>query len=207
MFREINNRWRRINVCKFPSHKNGGNVWTESVLELCFAMICEHDRDVITYTTQTIRIHFELDGKRRSYTADFLVHRRNARPLVVEVKYQRQITHWFDQLSRIATPIFDREGFEFQFKTEREILAEPFLTNLKRLRCYSRTPIHPQHQLLSYEFFLHRGVSTLAEVFEYFEARGEDRRVVLAMMYHNFVVTDYSIRLDLNSPVWLPNGQ
>lgn len=204
-FRRINNAGRRINICKFPSQKNGRNVWTESIIELCFAIICERDSNVISYTTQTARIHYELDGKRRSYTADYLVYRKVGRPLIVEIKYQRQITPRFDQLFRIVTPICERAGFVFAVKTERDILVEPQLTTFKRLRNYSRISIHPQHQLLCQEFLSQRENSVLAEVFDFFQARGEDRSVVLALMYHNFILTDYSIRLDLNSPVWLPN--
>jgi hypothetical protein len=204
MLREIKNRWRRINVCKFPSQKNGRNVWTESIIELCFAIICERDGNVASYTTQTVRIHYELDGKRRSYTPDFLVHRKVGRPLIVEVKYQRQITAWFDQLFRIVTPIFDREGFDFEVRTERDILGEPILTNLKRLQYYSRTLIQPQHQLLCPEFFAARGKATLGETFDFFQSQGADRAVVLALTYHNFLCMDLTVPLSLNSPIWLP---
>lgn len=207
MLRKINNGRRRINVCKFPSQKNGQNVWTESIIEMYFAMICERDRNVVSYTTQTARIHYELDGKRRSYTADYLVYRKVGRPLIVEIKYQRQITAWFDQLFRLVAPICDRAGFDFSVKTERHILVEPLLTTLKRLRFYSRIPIHPQHQLLCHEFFSHRRTSVLAEVFDFFQSRGVDRRVVLALMSHNFILTDYSTPLDLKSPIWLPTDR
>ncbi len=207
MLRTITNSWRRINVCKFPSPKNGRNIWTESMVELWFAMICEHDRNVISYGTQSVRIHFEMDGKRRSYTADFLIYRKNGRPLVVEVKYRRFITPWFDKLFRIVSPICDRKGFDFVVKTEKDILVEPLLTTLKRLRCYSRMRILPQHQLLCHEFFLTRRRTTLAEIFDVFESWGEDRRVVLALMYHHFFLTDYSIPLGLNSPIWLPSDK
>ncbi len=204
MLRDIKNGWRRINVCKFPSEKNARNVWTESMIELCFAMICERDRNVISYSTQTARIHYELDGKRRSYTADFVVHRKLGRPLIVETKYQRQITPWFEKLFRIVRPVCDRAGFDFEVRTERDIFVEPLLTTFKRLRSYSRIPLHPQHQLLCHEFFSSRGSATLAEVFEFFQSQDEERSVVLALMHHNFILTDYSIPLHLNSPVWLP---
>jgi len=205
MFREIHNGGRRINVCKLPSQKNGRNIWTESIGELCFALRCEHDRNVISYSTQSIRVCYELNGKRRSFTADFLVYRKQQRPLIVEVKYERLITPWFEQLFRIVTPICDRAGYDFLVKTEREILVEPFLTTIKRLRYYSRTPIHPQRQLLCHEFFSHRQTAMLGELFDFFESRGADRPAVLALMYHNFIVTDYSIPLGLNSAIWLPS--
>lgn len=204
MLREIHNRWRRINVCKFPSQKNGRNIWLESIIELCFAMICERDRNVVSYTTQTVRVHYELDGKRRLYTADFLIYRKVGRPLVVEVKYQRLITAWFEQLFRIITPICDSAGFDFGVRTEHDILVEPMLTTLKRLRYYSRTPFHPQHQLLCHEFFSEREAATLGELFDFFQSRGADRRVAMALTYHNFISIDYTIPLSLNSPIWLP---
>jgi hypothetical protein len=203
MLRTINNRWRRINVCKFPSRKNGRNVWTESIIELCFAMICERDRNVVSYTTQTARVHYELDGKRRSYTADFLIYRKIGRPLIVEVKYERLITAWFGQLFRIVAPIFDREGFDFEVRTERDILVEPVLTNLKRLRYYSLFPIHPQHQLLCSDFFAVGAKATLGEVFTFFQSQGADRSTVLALIYHNFLSMDLTVPMDLNSPIWL----
>jgi len=90
--------------------------------------------------------------------------------------------------------------------TEHEILVEPFLTTIKRLRYYSRTPIHPQHQLLCHGFFSHRQTATLAELFDLFESRGTERPVVLALMYHGFIITDYSIPLGLNSPIWFPTN-
>lgn len=206
MFREIHNGRRRINVCKLPSQKNGRNIWTESIAELCFALRCEHDRNVISYSTQSVRVRYELDGKRRSFTADFLIHREQQRPLIVEVKYERLITPWFEQLFRIVTPICDRAGYDFLVKTEREILVEPFLTTIKRLRYYSRTPIHPQHQLLCHEFLSHRETPTLGKLFDCFESRSAERPVVLALMYHGFIITDYSIPLGLNSPIWLPTN-
>jgi hypothetical protein len=206
-FRKIHNAGRRMNVCKFPSQKNSQNIWTESILELYFAIMCENDRNVISYSTQAVRIYYELNGKRRSYTADFLCYQRIGRPLVVEIKRQRQITPWFEQLFRIITPICDREGFDFAVKTERDILVEPLLTTLKRLPYYSRIPIHPEHQLLCRDFLSRKAAATLAETFDFFESRGHDRRVVLALMYHNFVLTDYSIPLNLTSPVWLPDSK
>ena len=206
MFRNIHNGGRRINVCKLPSEKNGRNIWTESIIELCLALLCEHDRNVVSYSTQSIRVYYELDGKHRSFTADFLIYRKQQRPLIVEVKYERLITPWFEQLFRIVTPICDRAGYDFLVKTERDILVEPFLTTIKRLRYYSRTPLHPQHQLLCHEFLSKRAAATLGEVFDFFQARGADRAVVLALIYHNSILTDYSIPLSLNSPVWLPTN-
>ncbi len=200
-FRKISNAGRRINVCKFPSEKMNENIWTESIIELCLAYGCEHDPNVILYRTQAIRIYYELNGKRRSYTADFLIYRRTQRPLIVEVKYERQITPWFEQLFRIITPICDRVGYDFLVYTEREIMVEPFLSTIKRLRYYSRTPIYPHHQLLCHEFFATREEPTLEEIFDFFAERNVDKSVVLALLYRGVISTDLSIPLGLNSPI------
>ena len=203
MFRVISNAGRRINVCKFPSQKNRQNIWTESIIELCFAIICERDPNVVRYSTQSVRIHYQLDGKRRSYTPDFLIYRKIGRPLIVEIKYQRKITARFEQLFRIVPPICDRAGFDFCVKTETDILVEPLLTTFKRLRYYSQTPIHPHHQLLAHQFLSKRPAPTLGEMFDFFESERSERTVVLALLHHNFISTDYSIPLGLNSPIWV----
>jgi hypothetical protein len=204
-FRKISNAGRRINVCKLPSKKMRRNIWTESILELCLAYLCERDPTVVSYLTQAIRIYYELNGKRHSYTADFLVYRKDQRPLIVEVKCASQITAWFEQLFRIVTPICDLAGYDFLVYTEHEIRIEPLLTTIKRLWYYSRTPLYPHQQLLAHEFLSNRQVVTLGEMFDSFESRGSERSVVLALLYHNFILTDYSIPLGLNSPIWLPS--
>jgi hypothetical protein len=200
-FRKISNAGRRINVCKFPSEKMQENIWTESILELCFAYMCERDRNIRSYRAQAIRIYYELDGKRHSYTADFLIYRKNQRPLIVEVKPKHHITPWFDQLIRIVTPICDQAGYDFAVHTDREILVEPFLTTIKRLRYYSRTPVYPHHQLLCHEFFATRMQGTLQEIFEFFAKRNVEKSVVLALLYRDVIFTDLSIPLGLNSPI------
>src|SRR5258706_10995188 len=206
MFREINNGGRRINVCKFPSQKNGRNIWTESIIELCFAQMCERDRNVISYSTQTARINYELDGRRRRYTSDFLIYRRDKRPLIVEVKYERQITPWFDQLFRLVTVVCDRAGYDFLIVTERQIIVEPFLSNIKTLRYYSRTPILPYHQLLCHEFLATTEEATLREICESFARRNVNKSVVLALIYHDFLLTDLSVPLGPNSSIRLSNS-
>lgn len=207
-FRKLNNTGRRINVSKIPSEKMGQQIWSESILERDCAVTFECDRDVIRYCGQGARIYYELDGRRRSYTADFVVQRRSARPQIVEVKIRRFITPWFEQLFRIITPICDNAGYDFLVLTELEIRIEPFLSNIKRQLYYSRTPIHPQHHLLCVEFFRTNGQSTLGHLVEFFAARNCDRSIVFALMHRGVISTDHSVPLTMNSPIQrgsLPN--
>jgi hypothetical protein len=200
-FRTISNAGRLINVCKVPSQKMGCNIWDESTLERDCTITMECDQDVVAYYGQGAKICYELDGKRRSYTSDFLVHRKTGRPQIIEVKLRRHINPWFEQLFRILTPICDRAGYDFLVLTELEIRVEPFLTNIRRQWYYSRTPIHPQHHLLCHEFFRNGSESTLGKIIEFFAASDVERAVVFALMHRGVISTDHSVPLTMNSPI------
>jgi len=197
--RAISNAGRRINVSKIPSQKMNEQIWSESILERDCALTLECDHNVIRYVGQGARVYYELDGKRRIYTADFLVNRKTGRPQIIEVKLRRFITPWFEQLFRIITPICDNAGYDFLVLTELEIRIEPFLSNIKRQLYYSRTPIHPQHYLLCDEFFRTNGQSTLGQIVDFFDARTCDRSVVFALMHRGVISTDHSVPLTMNS--------
>lgn len=205
-FRQLNNAGRCINIGKYPSDKMGMNIWTESILERDLIHHLEHDSNVISYRTQAVRIFFDLDGKRRHYTADVLCERRVGRPQVIEVKPKKRLTPWFLQLYRIITPICEREGFEFVLYTEFEIRIQPFLDNIKCLWKYARTPLYPPHQILCYEFFSSEQEAPLGKLFEFFVMRQVERQVVLALLYHKILATDLSIPLGPDSPVRYQSG-
>jgi hypothetical protein len=201
-FRQINNSGRRcLNIGKYPSEKTGINIWTESILERDLTHHLEYDSNVISYRTQAARIFFELDGKRRHYTADFLCERKVGRPQIIEVKPKDRLSPWFLQIYRIITPICEREGFEFVLYTEFEIRTQPFLDNIKLLWKYARTPLYPSHQVLCYEFFSARQEVALEQLFEFFVRRQVARPVVLALLYHKILSTNLSIPLGADSPV------
>lgn len=199
-FRRICNGGRLLNVSKFPSLKMRRNVLSESILENDFIHHLEHDSNVISYKEQATRIFFELDGKRRYYTPDFLVVRRIGKPQIIEVKLREKISQWFLQLYRIITPICEREGFEFVVSTELEIRT-PFLGNIKCLWKYARTPLYPFHQVLCYELFGTRSTASLEDVFEFFANRGVHKQVVLALLYFGIISTDLSVPLGPSSPI------
>jgi len=205
-FRKLTNAGRHINISKFPSLKMGRNIWSESILERDLIFQMEHDSEVISYREQAVRIFYDLDGKRRHYTSDFLCERRTGRPQIIEVKPRNRLSAWFLQLYRIITPICEREGFEFVVYTESEIRTQPFLDNIKRLSRYARTPLYPSHQLLCYEFFSSRREATLGELFEFFLSKQVEKQVVLSLLHQGIVSTDLSIPLGTDSPVRYQSG-
>lgn len=205
-FREINNAGRYINVSKVPSEKMEMNVWSESILERDLIHHLEFDPNVTSYRAQAARIFFELDGKRRHYTPDFLCERKVGPPQIIEVKPKKRLSPWFLQLYRIITPICEREGFEFVLYTEFEIRTQPFLDNVKLLWKYARTPLYPSHEVLCYKFFSLTPEATLEDLFEFFVSRNLEKQVVLALLYHRIISTDLSIPLGTNSPVRYQSG-
>lgn len=201
-FRQITNAGRRrINIGKYPSVKMGTNIWIESILERDLIHHLEYDPNVTSYRAQSVRIFFELEGKRRHYTPDVLCERKIGRPQIIEVKPQKKLSPWFLQLYRIITPICEREGFEFIVCTEFEIRIQPFLDNIKYLWKYARIPLYAAHQILCYEFFSSRGEAALGELFEFFVRRQVERQVVLALLYHKVLSIDLSVPLGTDSPV------
>src|SRR6267154_4556527 len=200
-FRKINNAGRLLNVTKVPSNEVDRNLWTESTLERDACIRALYDWDVLSIREQAIRVFFTLDGKRRSYTPDFLIERRNHRPQIIEVKYKRQLTPWFELLFRIITPICDRHGYEFLVYTESEIRVQPLLNNIKLLRRYTRIPLYAFHEVLCHEFFSSTAVASLQELYQFFADKNVDKQVVLALLYHGILATDHSIPLGVNSPI------
>lgn len=198
-FRQISNAGRRINIGKYPSVKMGTNIWIESILERDLLHHLEYDSNVTSYRAQSVRIFFELDGKRRHYTPDVVCDRRVGPPQIIEVKPKKRLSPWFLQLYRIITPICEREGFEFVLYTELEIRIQPFLDNIKCLWKYARTPLYPLHQILCYEFFSSRPEASLEQLVEFFVRRQVERQVVLALLYHKILSTDLSVPLGAES--------
>jgi hypothetical protein len=205
-FRQLNNAGRCINIGKYPSDKMHMNIWTESILERDLIHHLEHDSNVISYRTQAVRIFFELDGKRRYYTADVLCERRVGRPQIIEVKPKKRLSLWFLQLYTIITPICEREGFEFVLYTELEIRIQPFLDNIKYLWKYARTRLYPSHQVLCYEFFSSKQEVPLEKVIEFFASRQLQKQVVFALLYHGIITTNLSMPLEKDSPIRYQSG-
>lgn len=200
-FRKISNAGRRINVSKVPMIDMERNVPSESTLERDLCIRLAFDSDVTSVREQAMRIFFELNGKRQHYTPDYLVERKNRRPQIIEVKYKKDISIWFEQLFRIITPICDRTGYEFLVYTESEIRVQPLLDDIKLLRSYARIPLYPTHEVLCHEFFANKAEATLQELYQFFAAKNVDKQVVLALLYHGVLATDHSLPLAVNSPI------
>ena len=83
--RKITNTGTKKNICKFSSAKMGRMIWCEFLLEKHLAYLLEIDPDVVSFTSQPFKLEYVVDGKKRKYTPDYFIERRNKKQ-VIEVK-------------------------------------------------------------------------------------------------------------------------
>jgi hypothetical protein len=204
--RKITNNGGGKNIGKFPSLKLGRIVWWESLLERDFIYLLEFDGAVLSYAEQPFRIRYTLNGKRHSYTPDFLVNRKNKRQ-IVEVKLRKKAgKEHYVILFRIIAAVCRNEGYEFVVATECDIRVQPRLDNIKLLWRYAKTPIHSHHHLLCREYFKTASASIsirLADLISFFNSKGIGKDAVYAMLYRGLIWTDLKVPLEETSAIRL----
>ncbi|MBO6947534.1 MAG: TnsA endonuclease N-terminal domain-containing protein [Rhodospirillales bacterium] len=123
-------------VGRFSSVKNDRMVHWESKLERDQIVLLEIDPDVVSFFEQPTPFYYEIDGKPRKYTPDFLV-RREAYDSIIEVKPSKfaESAEWSEHLRFLSQVVTDH-GFQYVVATEREIQREPRLRNAKRILRY-----------------------------------------------------------------------
>jgi hypothetical protein len=126
-FRKITNKGGvRKFIGKFPSFVHNKIIWYESRLERDFLYHLEFDyRDVLELSEQACRIYYVHQGKRRRFTVDFVVRRRNKNQ-IMEVKYsKRALQDKFQPAFRAASALGKLNGDEFsEFLTMKHIAAQ-----------------------------------------------------------------------------------
>lgn len=199
-------RGSRKNLGKFCSVKSNRVLWYESLLEMNLMYLLDFDPDVKCFKEQPCRIHYVLEGKWRSYTPDLLALRSELKQ-IIEVKPATKVATAANQrLFQAVSPICSCAGFSFIVATDEMIMQQPRLDNVKTLWRYSRTSLHPQHQLYCEEFLRHRPSSSavLAEVLEFFASRGASPQIVYALLFWGVLDFDLMRPLDQSSLVFLP---
>jgi hypothetical protein len=202
--RKISNKGTKKVIGKFPSLKIKRAVWWESQLEQDYIYLLEFDPDVTSYKEQPLTIFYNLNGKKRRYTPDFLVE-RSAKRQIIEVKPEEHVMKEENALLfKSVAPLFNQEGYEFLIATDTMIRLQPRLSNIKLLTKYARTPINPQHQIGCHEFFARKQEASLDELIHFFAAKHEGIQVVYSLLYHGVISVDLMQPIEPDSPVLLP---
>lgn len=127
----------------FASYKNKSQIAFESVLERDFYMTLEFDDNVVKYEEQPMTIKYKyLDGSKRRYTPDTLVHYKNKRKMLYEIKYVDEIENnpeLEEKLSLLKRQLIDEHNIYFSVFTDNDINKE-YLENLKFLYKFAFIP-------------------------------------------------------------------
>ena len=203
-FRKVTNKGFRKFIGKFVSYVHNNIIAYESRLERDFLYLVEWDHlDVLGVWEQACRVHYFDEGKRRRFTIDFLIKRKE-KTQMVEIKYSaRAETPQYQAAFRAARIAAKRAGYEFKVYTEKTIQQQPRLDNIKLLIYYQRTPIHPQHQILCREFFRNRLHASLGELIEFFNSKGVETATVYALIRWGIVGCDINQPLIPEAIVYL----
>lgn len=204
--RRVISRSTSRTVYKFPSIRLKRVIYCESSIELdyCFLLDSDHG-DKPNFKEQPGKIAYCIDGRRHTYTPDFLVERpRKAQ--IVEVKPRDQIEWEENQLLySLIGPLCLKAGYEFIVVPDDKIRVQPRLENTKVLWKYGRTHLSPQHHIYCNEFFSRSPEACLAEVFEYFARQKEQKRVVYSLLFWGVIGIDMTRPIDFDSAVYLPS--
>lgn len=132
----------------FPSRKMGRMIEWESLLERDAILLLEFSPAVVRYREQPVRIDFYLDGEPRRYIPDFEAELANDGITHIEVKpasklAKPEIAHRYWAIARH----YEKGDTGFQILTEKELRAEPRLSNL-RLLAYHQPKIDDEPTLV-----------------------------------------------------------
>tara|TARA_R110001599_G_scaffold341930_1_gene563267 strand:- start:632 stop:1258 length:627 start_codon:yes stop_codon:yes gene_type:complete len=136
------------NIHKFSSKKCGEMIVVESSLEYDSCFHFEFSKQIILYEAQPIGFQYELCGKIRSYTPDFLVTLDGEEEIFYEVKpFCKTLSEEFNlefEAKKIAALNL---GKKLELITEKQIRIIPLLNNLKLIHRYQRL----EHNLTSFQ--------------------------------------------------------
>lgn len=199
--RKITNKGSKKVIGKFASLKMGKTIWWESQLEQDYIYLLEFDPDVTSYQEQPPTISYVLNGKKRRYTPDFLVERRDKRQ-IIEVKPEEHITKEKNLLLfNSVAPILSQEGYEFNLVTDKAIRIQPRLANIKLLTRYARTPIDPQLQIACHEFFIGKHEVRLSDVASFLADKNLGMQFLYSLLYWGILLTDLMEPIESHSYV------
>ena len=207
--RRIHQFGAQKNIGKFSSVKTGRVACYESLLERDYMYLLDHDLTLSYWVEQPLKIRYGDNGRTRSYTPDFEVHRQSKKQ-IIEVKTKEQVDsgEW-DSLFSTASSICEEEGYEFTVITDEFIRQQPRLDNVKKLWKYARTPIRARHQILCIEFFREKQIAEieLSELIEFFKAQNVPVQTIYALLFWSVLDFDIMQPLNLVTLIKLPSSE
>lgn len=149
--RKIKNNCGKKNTGFFPSSKNGRSIAYESLLEKDLMYLLEFDDNVTAFTEQPLTIEYNILDKKRRYTPDLKVVRKN-KTQIIEIKPKAKLLKLLNDEKEkskfdAAKYYCNSNGYEFKFVTDEDIYSGYLLKNIKYLFRYSRVNVKAAYEL------------------------------------------------------------
>ena len=178
-------------------------IWYESLLERDYMYLLESDPQVLSYSSQPLKITYALNSKKRRYTPDFLVERHGSQQ-IVEIKPARKLTSDPDRQKFLTiAQIFQQEGRQFVIITDEMIRQEPLLSNIKLLYRYALIPLPLPILINCHKYFRNQPNLTLEEAEKDLKAHGIGRGTLLKLIFTGFLETNLMTPINRLSPISL----
>ncbi len=178
-------------------------IWYESLNERDYMYLLEIDPDVVSYSSQPLKISYTLNNRIRRYTPDFLVQRRSLQQ-IVEIKPKKQLNHEQNlQLFQVMTSLGQSQGWEFVVITDEMIRKEPLLSNVKLLYRYAQIPLTLQNLIVCHQYFTNQPPIPLLTAQKHLEPQGISPAMLLKLIFLGFLETDCQNQLIAQSQISL----
>lgn len=137
------------NIVRFPAIKanSGRSILVESILESKYCLLLEFDSEVKEYFPQpkTFAIPLPNSEETISYTPDFEVHFMSGEKAYIEIKpFEIACSGEYQMFFEIFKSYLENTVYSFEVVTEKEILAEPRISNFQKLYRYKSRPFDLQ---------------------------------------------------------------
>lgn len=178
-------------------------IWYESLTERDYMYLLEIDSDVLSYSSQPLKIIYTLDNRQRHYTPDFLVERHRQKQ-IIEIKPARQLNSEKNtKLFQCIDPIIQEKGWEFLVITDEMIRQGSLLNNIKLLYRYALVPLNLQILMTAHQYFLNKPPIALKTAEEDLKSKGIFREVLLKLLFVGFLDTNLRLTIGDNSKIGL----
>ena len=177
-------------------------IWYESLLERDYMYLLEIDSDVISYSSQSLRIVYRQDGKPRRYTPDFFVE-RSQKKQVIEIKPRTKIDSDKNRkLFQSITYICKSKSWDFLVITDEMIRREPILSNIKLLYRYALVTLTPEMAITCHQYFKNQSIVTLKIAEDNLRNKGINRENLMKLIFIGFLSIDLMTPIGSNSLIF-----
>lgn len=136
-------RGKRTFRVKFPSPKNKGMVYCESILESHTALYLEICPYVKRYEAQpSVEVYYDPAGNQHLYYPDFRAVLEDDSEIDIESKPEARLRNLDIKTKLVAVhQRYEELGRRFRILTENHVRKEPLFSNLKLVYASARVPI------------------------------------------------------------------